>query len=359
MKKYINKIFAICTLLFLGASCENDAVLTTLKTVNFSGPIEASSSTIVLSSENNNLSVVTISWPEVIFPINAPVTYALEFDLPADAVGATAWSKAIHVEAGVDVLSKAFSGSDLNKMAIKLGLPVDEAGKIVVRIASTLNRTIYSEAIELTVTPFEKAVVFGEIYMPGSYQGWNIETAASLSAINIGVYQGYVTIPAGSGLGFKLNTNRNWDQFFGAGATNDVLVDHSDTDFIMPEVGSFQINVNLNTAIWKATPYSWGIIGDATPGSWDNSTSMSFNHELKQWEITSDLIVGNLKFRLNNAWTINYGSRNNDDGIVYLDDPGAHYISEAGTYKITYKIDDTDPVTNGYPPTATYTITKI
>lgn len=359
MKKYINKIFAICTLLFLGASCENDAVLTTLKTVNFSGPIEASSSTIVLSSENNNLSVVTISWPEVIFPINAPVTYALEFDLPADAVGATAWSKAIHVEAGVDVLSKAFSGSDLNKMAIKLGLPVDEAGKIVVRAASTLNRTIYSEAIELTVTPFEKAVVFGEIYMPGSYQGWNIEAAASLSAINIGVYQGYVTIPAGSGLGFKLNTNRNWDQFFGAGATNDVLVDHSDTDFIMPEVGSFQINVNLNTAIWKATPYSWGIIGDATPGSWDNSTSMSFNHELKQWEITSDLIVGNLKFRLNNAWTINYGSRNNDDGIVYLDDPGAHYISEAGTYKITYKIDDTAPVTNGYPPTATYTITKI
>jgi hypothetical protein len=359
MKKYINKLFVICSLLLVGASCENDAILTTLKPVSFSGPIEASSSNIVLSSENDNLSVVTISWPAVLFPVNAPVSYALEFDLPADAVGATAWSKAVRVEAGVDVLSKAFSGSDLNKMAIKLGLPVDEAGKIVVRIASTLDRTIYSEAIELTVTPFVKAVVFGEIYMPGSYQGWDIDTAASLSAINSGIYQGYVTIPAGSGLGFKLNTDRNWNQFYGAGATNDVLVDNSNTDFIMPDVGSFQINVNLNTSKWKATPYSWGIVGDATPGSWDNSTKMSFSHQLKQWEITSDLKVGNVKFRLNNAWTINYGPRNNDDGIVYLDDPGAHYISEAGSYKITFKIDDTDPATNGYPPTATYTITKI
>jgi hypothetical protein len=25
---------------------------------------------------------------------------------------------------------------------------------------------------------------------------------------------------------------------------------------------------------------------------------------------------GNVKFRLNNVWTINYGSRNNDEGIV-------------------------------------------
>ncbi|MEN2398275.1 SusE domain-containing protein [Flavobacterium sp. MC2016-06] len=358
MKKYINKLFVLGSFLFLGTSCENDAELTTLKAVSFPSEIQASSTTLVLTEDTADDSVLLLSWPAVTFPIAAPVTYAVQFDLIGDTSGSTAWQKAKRIEVGEDVLSKSFLGQDLNKIAVDLGLPADAAGKLVVRVEAAMDRKIYSDPITLTVTPYEKSVVFGEIYMPGSYQGWAIETAAALTAIQKGVYQGYMTLPVGAGPGFKLNTARNWAQFYGAGDTNADLKNMSDTDFTLPGAGSYQIKVNLNTLKWTAAPYSWGIVGDGTAGGWDNSTPMEYDHQLKVWKVTATIVPGNVKFRLNNSWTINYGSKNSTDGIAYLDDSGAHYIGEAGTYEITFKINDVNPASDGYPASATYTITK-
>jgi len=358
MKKHIYKLLAIGTVLFLSASCTNDAALTSLKEVSFSGALVASPSTIVLTTTTATQPVVAFSWPAVVFPIQAPVSYALEFDVPSDVSGSTAWGKAVRVEVGEDVLSKSLLGDDLNKMAIKLGLPIDVAGKIVVRVESYLDRKIYSEPITITVTPFAKPVVFGEIYMPGSYQDWIIGTAAALKAIDSGIYQGYVTFPTTKGLGFKFTNERNWNQFYGADPNGNIL-DGSTTDFAIAQVGTYQMTVNLNTAKWTAVAYSWGIIGTATPGGWDNSTNMSYDHQLKVWKFTGALKAGALKFRLNNAWTINYGPKNNTDGILYLDNPGAHDVSEAGNYEVTLMVAEKNPTTGVYPATATYTIKKI
>lgn len=359
MKKHIYKLLVLFAVALLGASCEDAAELTTLQAVSFPSAIEASTNTIIISDANVSESVVTLSWPAVVYPIKAPVTYALQFDIPANTSGEKAWSTAIRIVVGEDVLSKSIIGLDLNKMAIKLGLPIDVAGKIAVRVESYMDHTIYSDPIILTVTPYEKQVVFGAIYMPGSYQSWDVNTAAALSAIDSGVFQGYVTIPVGSGLGFKLNQERNWAQFYGAGASNFDLLNMSDTDFQMPGTGSYQMTVNLKTLKWSSIPYAWGIVGDATVGSWNTSTPMAYDHVNKVWKVTADLIPGNVKFRLNDAWTINYGAKNNDDGIMYLDNQGAYYVAEAGTYAITFTINDANPAVNGYPATATYTVTKI
>lgn len=359
MKKYINKLLLLGILLFLGTSCENDAELTTLKTVTFPSNMEVSATNLVLTEATENDPLELFSWEPVTFPVGAPVTYSLQFDLITDITGPTAWQKAKIVVVGEDVLSKAFLGKEINKIALDLGLSPDLPGSIVVRIEARLDHKVYSAPVTLTVTPFLNVYVFGELYMPGSYQGWNIETAAALTEVQKGIYQGYMSVPSGAGLGFKLNKERNWNQFYGAGTTNSDLVNMSDTDFVLPGEGSFLIKVNTNTLKWTATPYSWGIVGDATAGSWDNSTPMSYDHTTKTWKITTNLNAGNVKFRLNNTWTINYGHKNVTDGMVYLDDPGAYYIGEAGTYEITFKIVEVDPATNGYPSTAIYTITKI
>lgn len=366
MKKYIKKLALLCAFLVLGASCTNDAVLTTLQAVSFSGKVEASSSTIVLTADSTNDPVVVFSWPAVVYPVQAPVTYALQFDIPSAILGTTAWNNAIRVEVGEDALSKSLLGTDLNKIALALGLQSDIAGEIVVRVESNLDRRIYSEPITLTVTPFVKPVVFGAIYMPGSYQDFNIGTAAALDAISSGIYQGYVSFRDSKGLGFKFNTERNWNQFYGADA-NGNLQNMSDTDFQIAAAGSYQMTVNLNTLKWTASPYSWGIVGDATHEpttddanyGWNHSSKMTYDHQLKTWKFRGVLRAGNLKFRLNDSWTINYGAKNNDEGIMYLDNSGAHYIGEAGTYEITFTINDIDPANNGYPPTGTYTVTKI
>jgi hypothetical protein len=368
MKKHIYKLLVLCAVALFGASCEESAELTTLQEVSFPSAVQTSTKTILISDDNASESVVAISWPAVVYPIQAPVTYALQFDIPANTSGEKAWSTAIRIVVGEDVLSKSFLGTELNKMAIKLGLPIDVAGKIAVRVESYLDHTIYSDPITLTVTPYEKAVVTGDIFMPGSYQGErNVGTAAAFSAIDNGIFQGYVTIPAGTGLGFKLNQERNWAQFYGAGASNFDLKNMSDTDFQMPGAGSYQMTVNLNTLKWSSVPYAWGIVGDGTHAAtledkdygWNHSIPMNYDHANKVWKITADLIPGNVKFRLNDSWTVNYGAKNNTEGVMYRDNSGAHYIGEAGTYEITFTINDVNPALNGYPATATYTVTKL
>ncbi|KQB38697.1 SusE domain-containing protein [Flavobacterium aquidurense] len=367
MKKYINKLFLLGTVLFLGASCESEGQLTTLKTVTFPAAIEVSSSTIVLTEDTADNNALLISWPKVTFPIDAPVTYAIQFDLINDTSGANAWQKAKRIEVGQDVLSKAFIGSELNKIATDLGLPIDAAGKLVVRVEAAMDRKIYSDPITLTVTPYEKSVVFGEIYMPGFYQGeFNVGTAAALTAIAKGVYQGYVTLSPGNGTDFKLNTARNWDQYYGAGDTNADLKNMSEPNFHLPGVGSYQIKVNLNTLKWSSAPYAWGIVGSSTHAptpedkdyGWNHSIPMSYNHETKTWKVTANLIVGALKFRLNDKWDVNYGPADATTNTINKDNGGAYDIAEAGTYEITFTINDVDPASAGYPATATCTIVK-
>lgn len=370
MKKYINKLFILGSLLFLGASCESEsAQVTTLKTVSFTSEVIASSSTIVLTEDTADVNAVLFSWPKVTFPIDAPVTYALQFDLIGDTGGGNAWQKAQRVEVGEDVLSKSLNGRDLNKIAIDLGLEPDKAGKIVIRVEAVMDRKIYSDFITITITPYEKSVVFGEIYMPGAYQGeWNVDTAASLTAISKGIYQGYVSVKPGYGPVFKLNTERNWAQFYGAGTTNYDLKNMSTADFALPGEGSYQIKVNLNTSKWSYVNYAWGIVGpasataDQTAGDanygWNHSIPMSYDHQTKTWKVTANLLPGALKFRLNDNWDVNYGPADPSTNTINKDNGGAYTINEAGTYEITYTINEVDPAVTGYPATAVCTIVK-
>lgn len=368
MKKYINKLFLLGSLVFLAASCETEGTVTTLKSVNFPSGIEVSSNTIILKEDTSDQAALLVSYPKVTYPIAAPVSYAVQLDLPTDIKGSEAWSKAKRVEAGEDVLSKSFTGLELNKIALDLGLKPNVPGELVIRVEASMDHRVYSNPVTITVTPYLKTVVFGEIYMPGSYQGWDVGTAAALTEIQLGVYQGYMTVAEGAGPGFKLNKGRNWAQFYGAGATNNDLKNMSDTDFVLPGAGSYQIKVNTNTLKWSQTPYAWGIVGpasataDQTAGDpnygWNHSVPMSYDHVTKTWKITANLLAGALKFRLNDAWTVNYGPADASTNIVNLDNGGAYTIGEAGTYEVTFKIVETDPASTGYPATAITSIVK-
>ncbi|MGK4568540.1 SusE domain-containing protein [Flavobacterium sp. 3HN19-14] len=349
MKRYIQKLTIIGALSFIGVSCENDADVTTLAQVNFTSEVVASPSTIVLNAENKYEAVTTISWPAVQYTVDAPVTYALQFDVASDTIGTTAWANAKRIEVGEDVLSKSFLGADLNELAKDFGIQPDTAGELVVRVVSYLDRAAYSDAIVLTVTPFTEVITIAQIYMPGSYQGWNPATAATLTAIDNGVFQGYVTFPVGQGLGFKFTTEPDWDEFYGLD-TNGNFAEHGDTDLTVPAYGSYQITVNLNTLSFTAVPYSWGIIGTSTAGGWNSDTDMTYDYVNKVWKFVGPLVPGALKYRLNDSWTVNYGQNSNSDPVVYFDNQGAYTISVAGNYTVTFAL-------NPDPATANYTVT--
>ena len=341
----------------MSISCEKDPNLTTLEIVKFASPIEASPSTIVLATTNLTKSVTTISWPDVNYPINAPVNYTLEFDLEANTLGETAWKNSIKIIAGEEVLSKSFSGLEINDIATTLGLMPDVVGKIAVRVVSYMDRPAYSQPLILTVTPFTSQINYPQIYMLGGFQNWDFATAATLLAISPGVFQGYITFPSNRSLEFKFTRYLNYSQSYGANASGN-FTEGGANNLTVPGYNTYLITVNLNTLSFTAVPYSWGIIGTATPGGWDNDTDMYYDYQNFVWKYNGSLVAGAVKFRLNNTWTINYGPAGNPSGpttigTVLLDNPGAHTIITPGNYVITYTHNP------AIPATATYTVTQL
>lgn len=92
----------------------------------------------------------------------------------------------------------------------------------------------------------------------------------------------------------------------------------------------------------KATPYSdkldlttiWGVVGSAAVNGW-NGPDMPFYKTDKTDEIVAYVTLndGEIKFRSNNKWDVNYG----DDGANgTLESGGANIKVTAGTYKITF-----------------------
>lgn len=345
MKKsyHILFIFFIITSLIFTACDDNEDQLTTLEAVSFDEIPQVTPNPIVLSQDAQNEPAVLISWSDVTFPIEeAPVEYAVQFDIPADTLGESAWENATTITAGSEVLSKSILTSNLNSLVKDLGLEAEQEGTIVLRVQATMDRTIYSNAASFEVTPYNEVVSDSYIYVPGAYQGWDPSTAASLRGTSQEeIYQGYLSFTDPAALEFKFTIDQNWNENYGGDGSGNLIFDGNNLS--VPEVGSYQITADLNSLTWTAEPYSWGIIGTATPEGWDNDTDMTYNYVEEYWEFEGELVPGALKFRLNDNWDVNYGSQNNTDGIAYLDDPGAHDVQTAGNYLITFQIDEEDP----------------
>ena len=93
----------------------------------------------------------------------------------------------------------------------------------------------------------------------------------------------------------------------------------------------------------KATPKliknfgfsSLGVIGDATPTGWDADTDMQFNAEKQRFYVDITLIDGTIKFRVDDAWTLDWGGA---DGL--LEKGGANIAVTAGDYRIYVNLND-------------------
>ena len=111
--------------------------------------------------------------------------------------------------------------------------------------------------------------------------------------------------------------------------------------------GSQQLISNVN--ILKITPYptdlstNWGVVGSATPNGWDGPDVQFWKTDVTNVFVAyTDLKAGEIKFRQDNKWELDYGGSNGK-----LEKGGKNIAVEAGTYKITmdltnltYKLDN-------------------
>ncbi len=337
MKKIIYSIFLLSFL--FAVSCKKDATLTTLQPVSFGSSIKASATSVALTSKNDSSAVLTISWPAVVYPVKASVTYTLQADIPADTLGSNAWANATSVVVGNDVLSKSYKGADLNTLAMALGIPPGTAGNLAFRVLAYQDRYAYSKGVTVNVTPHPLIAVYPLLYVPGDYQGWDPPTAPTMAALKPQIYDAYINIPAGGTYYFKYTNARDWNHTnYGDAGGGKLTTDGTAAGLQVPGAGYYELSANLNTNTWTYTKTTWSILGDATPGGWSTDTQLTYNATTQVWTVTANMLsTGSFKFRANNAWNIDFGLDANGK-LAYSDSPASIYGSNPAITNITVPV---------------------
>lgn len=341
MKKFI--LLAI----FAVAACKKDGMQYTLKTGSAPATLQASVNPLVLTPDTDPDTVVTFSWQAADFGQKPAISYTLQLAKPEDT---TSWANAKTLAAASGSRSYAFSGKDLNNLLSSMGLPAGTADTLVIRIKADVNQyngststvpSVYSSSLLFKVTPYAL-----DLYIPGDYQGWDPGTAPVLSPATgrAGLYEAFIYMPAHGTQYFKYTSARDWNHInYGDGGNGSFSTDGLAGGLSVPDSGYYEVTANRNDNTWTATRTSWGILGDATPGGWNNDTPLHYDPTNQVWTTTANLIKnGSFKFRANNAWNIDFGI-DNTGALKYADNPFFGYtaglnnlsVPEDGNYTIT------------------------
>jgi len=149
---------------------------------------------------------------------------------------------------------------------------------------------------------------------------------------------------------FKVRLNNAWDFNFGDTGVDGTL--DAGGDNIAVEAGYYLITVNFNdnTYTLESTDF-WGIVGSAAPNGWDGPNVKLIQDISKPgifYYNGIEFIDGEIKFRSNDSWDVNYG----DDGADgTLESGSANIAVTAGTYNVVLDLTDESA--------PTYTLVKL
>ncbi len=168
------------------------------------------------------------------------------------------------------------------------------------------------------------------LYMAGDANGW--ATNDYLAGDDGVHFTGYMYLNQN---GFKFCTQPKW-KGTNYGANFDTAPDAGNIT-MTEEAGYYKVDVDLESKSYVLTPITTiGIIGSASPNGWDSDVDMTYvpyNAETKAlgyWEAKDiTLASGEIKFRANDDWAINWGG-----DVNALTQGGGNISVDAGTYDI-------------------------
>lgn len=235
------------------------------------------------------------------------------------------WNEGIEGVVGVEVDGDTSLEGLLTTTAPQAG-KIEKAGMYKM----TLNMMDYTYKLE--ELNFEEY-----IYIPGNHQGWSPATAPRLYGANFdGYYSGFSCLDGG----FKFTKGPDWpfgEYNWGSFTSHpEGFTGEGGGDITCTVKGFYFIEANVAEGTLKATPTTWGIIGDATANGWDSDQDMTWNAEKHCWCATITLTDGTIKFRANDGWDINFGG--NPDN---LSAGGDNIPVTAGTYDIDLYLERT------------------
>jgi len=297
-------------------------------------------------------SLLTFSWSPADFGFHSSTTYVVQL---SDSASFPKVASLITTQK----LSGTAKVSDVNGIILAWGYPFGTPVTVYYRVAASVSAnaaTAYSDVKSVSITPYDVLINYPMVYVPGSYQGWSpgaVNGRLFSYAFN-SQYSSIVRIidTTGSTAQFKITSAPDWGHTNWGGTLTASGANYSGA--LDPSGANFQVNnacylVAVNTSaltISLTKTDDWGIIGSAVPPyDWSKDVDMFYNGQRKMWEMTADFHAGEIKFRANDGWTLNYGSNANDGN---LQAGGSNIpLATAGNYTIRF-----DPVK------MTYTVKK-
>ena len=331
MKKIIYKLTYLTALFAFIYSCDdvervyyNDAAETVLS---------LSDDNLVLNEENAANEVLTLTWTEPDFGFSAAALYSVQIDVQG---GDFSNPQIISVGGAFD---KTFTVEELNAKLLSLSMLPNEEGVASFRIKATLSeyQEIYSNTVNITVTPYSSLLdlstslgVVGSA-TPGGWGNENILDLPFYTTATTNVYVAYVTLRNGE---IKFRNNNDWSENWGDDGADGTLDSYGAN--IAVSAGTYKIEVNFSSMTYTMEEYSWGIVGSATTNGWGGPDMMfHYNSFQDDWRAVVTLGDGEVKFRFNNDWAINYG----DDGADgTMEANGANIAVSAGHYLVTMNL---------------------
>jgi hypothetical protein len=357
MKKTII-LFIVMLGLGLAFSCKKevkDPVLDMNQTVN-PGIInpQDGSDFVLLKDEAENL--INFTWTASQYNLTdlESTKYILQMDF-ADS----AFLNPVELTSTTD-LSYSLSVEAFNQKLIGMGAPEEEASSIVFRLMSYINNeteysTVYSGFITSTITTYKSSgpVDYPMLWVPGDYQGWSPADAPNIFSFNSdNIYTGYIYMPEGGTYEFKFTSEPTWDGTnYGSAGEGLLDTDAEAGNLSVPGPGGYQVEVDVDGLTWVYTLENWGVIGEWL--EWADDIDMLWDAVNQELYVTIENIPAaenqRFKFRANDAWDLNLGANDPDDGTlvaggadIAIPDGGTitfylRFTTPTPTYEIVYE----------------------
>lgn len=332
--KFYKIILLIAAGLLVFAACEDSTgpvISDDAQPPAISAP--SSGENYTLTEDDAEQDLFTLQWSAPDFGFPAAISYRVQLDPHG-----TDFDNPINL-GDVSTTSFTISVGSLNSRLISAGLPGGVENPVAIRVRATLSDQVdplYSEPLVLNITPYVVEVSIPEIYVPGGYQSasgytndWSPADAPALYSFDDNeVYEGYVYFHSDNSE-YKFTVARNWDEgdWGGSGGT----LEPGGPNIIMQDAGYYRIIADIGALSYTVERTEWGIIGEAAI-DWDNDVMMEYDIEDKVWRATTDLSAGEMKFRANADWALNYGD-DGGDGTLQRDGPNI-VVEESGNYTV-------------------------
>lgn len=360
---------------FVKAYYDNTSVNSNTITVNiqsqgdliepeFTGLEEGQKFELSSATWDQNLS---FAWEPASLEVGAEIEYAVfaYFNAPAGPGSRAIPDEAVEL---VRTTETAFSMTQetFNELVVKAGAPEGQQSEITLYIkaySAEIPEGLESASVNILVTTY--SVNYPEkLYVIGSHQGWNPASAPSMPMTDVkGIYECFVNLTTtdGADAEFKFASQPNWDGT-NLGKSGDITpttdadgnivindyalnTDPSAGNLVLPS-GIYRIRVNYKTKTFTALKIERvGIIGSATPTGWDSDTEMTYDPAANTWSLTTNLIGGEYKFRMNNNWTYSIGDNGqfeNGGNFTFANTDGEYkIIVNTGVYPYQIKLINT------------------